>query len=118
MAMAEHSQPRPDLPEASGGADRQSALFPSFWMAGFECSTQRRRDGVRLDLLRATRHDRFAREDYRRCREFGFGSIRDGQRIRSPAIIETSHQARSSTHGRIDRFRTVKRLDSDYFSEE
>lgn len=55
-------------------------LFASFWMAGFECSSQRRRDGVRLDLLRATRHDRFAGADYARCADRGFTSVRDGLR--------------------------------------
>ena len=32
--------------------------FASFFQAGFECSSHRRRDGVRLDLIRATSHDR------------------------------------------------------------
>ena len=58
----------------------KEALFPSFWMAGFECSSHRRLDGVRLDLLRATRHDRFALQDYRSCAELGLGCIRDGLR--------------------------------------
>ena len=35
------------------------SLFDSFFMAGFECSTHRRRDGRRLDLIAATGHDRF-----------------------------------------------------------
>ena len=56
------------------------SLFRSFWMAGFECSSHRRKDGVRLDLLRATRHDRFALQDYRSLREIGFLSARDGIR--------------------------------------
>lgn len=38
--------------------------FESFFMAGFECSTHRRRDGHRLDLIAATRHDRWAAKDY------------------------------------------------------
>ena len=54
--------------------------FDSFFMAGFECSSHRRRDGVRLDLIRATGHDKHVLEDYRRCREFGFGTVRDGLR--------------------------------------
>ena len=50
------------------------------FMAGFECSTQRRRDGVRLDLLAATAHDRFAAQDYRRCAALGIRRVRDGLR--------------------------------------
>jgi beta-glucosidase/6-phospho-beta-glucosidase/beta-galactosidase len=50
-------------------------------MAGFECSTHRRRgDGVRLDLIAATGHDRLVRGDYRRCAEHGLRTVRDGLR--------------------------------------
>jgi beta-glucosidase/6-phospho-beta-glucosidase/beta-galactosidase len=55
-------------------------MFASFFQAGFECSSHRRRDGVRLDLIRATGHDRHAISDYRQCREHGLGTIRDGLR--------------------------------------
>ena len=54
--------------------------FASFFQAGFECSSHRRRDGVRLDLIRATGHDKHVLGDYRQCRELGFGTIRDGVR--------------------------------------
>ena len=54
--------------------------FDSFFMAGFECSSHRRRDGVRLDLIRATGHDRHALLDYRMCKRFGFSTVRDGLR--------------------------------------
>jgi beta-glucosidase/6-phospho-beta-glucosidase/beta-galactosidase len=54
--------------------------FDSFFMAGFECSSHRRRDGVRLDLIRATGHDRHVLNDYRLCRELGFRTLRDGLR--------------------------------------
>ena len=54
--------------------------FDSFFMAGFECSSHRRRDGVRLDLIRATGHDRHALSDYRQCHELGFRTLRDGLR--------------------------------------
>jgi hypothetical protein len=54
--------------------------FDSFFMAGFECSSHRRRDGVRLDLIRATGHDRHVLNDYRQCRQSGFLTIRDGLR--------------------------------------
>lgn len=54
--------------------------FDSFFMAGFECSSHRRKDGVRLDLIGATSHDRQVTKDYRLCRELGFGTVRDGLR--------------------------------------
>jgi beta-glucosidase/6-phospho-beta-glucosidase/beta-galactosidase len=54
--------------------------FASFFQAGFECSSHRRRDGVRLDLIRATGHDRHVLQDYRQCRELGFTTLRDGLR--------------------------------------
>jgi len=56
------------------------AKFDSFFMAGFECSSHRRRDGVRLDLIRATGHDKHVARDYRQLRELGFRTVRDGLR--------------------------------------
>jgi hypothetical protein len=57
-----------------------SKPFASFFQAGFECSSHRRRDGVRLDLIRATGHDRHVLNDYLQCKGLGFGTIRDGLR--------------------------------------
>jgi hypothetical protein len=54
--------------------------FESFLMGGFECSSHRRRDGVRLDLIRATGHDKHVLRDYRQLKELGFGTVRDGLR--------------------------------------
>jgi hypothetical protein len=54
--------------------------FDSFFQAGFECSSHRRRDGVRLDLIKATGHDRHVLNDYRQCRELGLRTLRDGLR--------------------------------------
>ena len=54
--------------------------FDSFLMAGFECSSQRRRDGVRLDLIKATGHDKHALLDYGLCKQLGFDTLRDGLR--------------------------------------
>lgn len=62
-------------------------MFDSFFMAGFECSSHRRKDGVRLDLIHATGHDRMASWDYRRCAELGLKTIRDGLRWH---LIETA----------------------------
>ncbi|MEW6251343.1 MAG: beta-glucosidase [Planctomycetota bacterium] len=49
-------------------------------MGGFECSTHQWRDGRRLDLIAATAHDRFAREDYERVQQYGLRIVRDGIR--------------------------------------
>jgi hypothetical protein len=54
--------------------------FRSFFMGGFECSTHRLRSGRRLDVIGATLHDRFAREDYARCAAVGMRTVRDGLR--------------------------------------
>src|SRR5215216_163440 len=54
--------------------------FESFVMAGFECSSHRRRDGQRLDLLRATGHDSWARSDYHHVAGLGLRAARDGVR--------------------------------------
>jgi len=55
-------------------------LFPSFFMAGFECSAHRRCDRRRLDLIAASSHDTFARSDYLTVRRFGLHTVRDGLR--------------------------------------
>jgi beta-glucosidase/6-phospho-beta-glucosidase/beta-galactosidase len=54
--------------------------FRSFFLAGFECSTQKLRNGTRRDLIAATRHDRFCEADYVRLREVGIAAARDGVR--------------------------------------
>lgn len=63
-----------------------SCGFQSFFLGGFECSTHRRRDGVRLDLIAATQHDRFALQDYARLKERSILTARDGIRWH---LIET-----------------------------
>ncbi len=56
-------------------------LFRSFILGGFECSTHRRGgDRKRLDLIEATRHDRFALDDYARLADLGIRTARDGIR--------------------------------------
>lgn len=55
-------------------------LFQSYFVGGFECSTQHRTDGLRLDLLRGTRHDMFAENDYRSMVAHGITTVRDGLR--------------------------------------
>jgi beta-glucosidase/6-phospho-beta-glucosidase/beta-galactosidase len=68
----------PALPAGAHAAG--CAPFRSFFLAGFECSSHRRRDGRRLDLVAATRHDRHVEEDYRRVAEYGLRTVRDGLR--------------------------------------
>jgi beta-glucosidase/6-phospho-beta-glucosidase/beta-galactosidase len=55
-------------------------LFRSFWLGGFECSTQRNRSGRRLDLIASTCHDTYAQADYERLRSVGIRTARDGLR--------------------------------------
>lgn len=62
-------------------------LFDSVFLGGFECSTHRRPDGRRLDLIAATGHDRAVAADYRRMRRHGIRTVRDGVRWH---LIETS----------------------------
>ena len=65
---------------------RRDCGFRSFFLAGFECSTHRRSDGKRLDLISATGHDRYCASDYARLRDVGIACIRDGVRWH---LIET-----------------------------
>lgn len=58
----------------------QPSLFNSFFLGGFECSMQRRRDGRRLDLIASTQHDRLAASDYRSLAQHGIRTVRDGIR--------------------------------------
>jgi beta-glucosidase/6-phospho-beta-glucosidase/beta-galactosidase len=55
-------------------------LFDSFFLGGFECSTHRRPDGRRLDLVHATRHDELAAQDYQLLQRHGIRTARDGLR--------------------------------------
>jgi beta-glucosidase/6-phospho-beta-glucosidase/beta-galactosidase len=49
-------------------------------MAGFDCSSQIRKDGTRLDLLCATEHDSRTADDYRLMAQHGMRTVRDGVR--------------------------------------
>lgn len=64
----------------------QPPLFRSFFQGGFECSSHRRRDGRRLDIISATRHDALALRDYRALSDLGIYTVRDGIRWH---LIET-----------------------------
>lgn len=56
------------------------SLFQSAFLGGFECSTHRRPDGRRLDLIGATGHDRMVEQDYRCMLQHGIRTVRDGVR--------------------------------------
>jgi hypothetical protein len=66
---------------------RPSRLFQSSLMGGFECSSHRRRDGRRLDLLASTRHAEHAAADYAALARHGIRTVRDGLRWH---LIETA----------------------------
>src|SRR5712692_3576168 len=55
-------------------------LFHSFWMAGFECSTQINSHGVRLDMTAALQHDLYTLPDSRRLHDVNITTARDGLR--------------------------------------
>jgi beta-glucosidase/6-phospho-beta-glucosidase/beta-galactosidase len=57
-----------------------TALFRSFFLGGFECSTHRLPTGKRLDLVGSTRHDELAASDYRLLQRHGILTARDGLR--------------------------------------
>lgn len=81
-----HPDAQRPLPQTLGPPP-VSRLFQSWFVGGFECSTHRRRDGRRLDLLASTRHDANAANDYRMMAEHGATTARDGLRWH---LIETS----------------------------
>jgi hypothetical protein len=62
-------------------------LFDSYFLGGFECSSHRRHDGRRLDLIAATGHDRGVVQDYRAMLDHGIRTVRDGVRWH---LIETA----------------------------
>ncbi len=53
-------------------------LFPSFFLAGFECSTHVNQRGERQDLIKLTQHDRFLDDDYARLASIGIRAVREG----------------------------------------
>jgi hypothetical protein len=57
-----------------------AGLLRSFFLGGFECSTHRRADGQRLDLIVSSGHDELALDDYLQLRARGISAARDGVR--------------------------------------
>lgn len=66
--------------EAAAPSLARERVFSSFFQAGFECSTHRRADGNRLDLLQATGHAAHCLADYRQVKSLGMKTVRDGIR--------------------------------------
>src|SRR5215217_996746 len=58
----------------------RTTAFQSFFLGGFECSTHRLRNGKRLDLVHATRHDEFTRRDFELLQRYGIRTVREGLR--------------------------------------
>jgi beta-glucosidase/6-phospho-beta-glucosidase/beta-galactosidase len=58
----------------------KSRLFRSFFLGGFECSSHRRSDGRRLDVIASTEHDLRSASDYRLLQQHGIRTARDGLR--------------------------------------
>ncbi|MBI3911588.1 MAG: glycoside hydrolase [Armatimonadetes bacterium] len=55
-------------------------MFPSFFLAGFECATGYNQYGRWIDQTVATQHDQFVEEDYRRLVRAGIRGAREGVR--------------------------------------
>ncbi len=60
------------------------AIFPTFFMAGFECSTFVWKDQERKDYVTATGHDRHLKDDLAAAMDLGIGVVREG--IRWPQV--------------------------------
>lgn len=56
------------------------SLFQSFLQGGFDCSTEVRGDGRRLDLILSSGHEMLAAKDYAQLAEQQLTTIRDGLR--------------------------------------
>ena len=70
-------------------------LFKSFIQAGFECSTQKLRNGARLDLIASTQHDRFVKRDFARLAAFGIRTIRTAARWHLIAAAKSKYNFES-----------------------
>lgn len=68
------------------------SLFPTFFMAGFECSTFVWKDKQRKDFVALTGHDRHLARDYDSVMDLGIGVVREA--IRWPIV--------DKGHGRFD----------------
>ena len=64
-------------------------MLRSFFFAGFECATGYNAGGEWIDQIAATQHDKYVDEDYRRLREVGIQTAREG--IRWPYVDFRGH---------------------------
>jgi beta-glucosidase/6-phospho-beta-glucosidase/beta-galactosidase len=71
------------------------SIFPTFFMAGFECSTFVWKDGQRKDYVTLTGHDRHLEQDYERIMDLGIGVSREA--IRWPFVDKGNGQYDWST---------------------
>ena len=67
-----------------GQKKEDSSIFPTFFMAGFECSTFVWKDGKRKDYVAITGHDQHLEDDYDRVMDLGIGVVREA--IRWPMV--------------------------------
>lgn len=73
------------MQEESGNFSKsETAIFPTFFMAGFECSTFVWKDKERKDYIVVTGHDRYLKSDYTSAMDLGIGVIREA--IRWPSV--------------------------------
>jgi beta-glucosidase/6-phospho-beta-glucosidase/beta-galactosidase len=62
------------------GSDQETGIFPTFFFAGFECSTFVWKDRQRKDYVTLTGHDRHLEPDYERVMDLGIGVVREAVR--------------------------------------
>jgi beta-glucosidase/6-phospho-beta-glucosidase/beta-galactosidase len=68
------------LPMVKAYRRHDDGIFPSFFMAGFECSTFLWKDGERKDYIVLTGHDKHLEEDYDLLCDLGLGTVREAVR--------------------------------------
>jgi beta-glucosidase/6-phospho-beta-glucosidase/beta-galactosidase len=70
--------------KAEIGCKTEEGIFPTFFMAGFECSTFIWKDNDRKDYVVVTGHDRHLERDYNSAMDLGIGVVREA--IRWPTV--------------------------------
>ena len=65
-------------------SEQKGGIFPTFFMAGFECSTFVWKDNERKDYIAATGHDRHLKNDLAAAMDLGIGVVREA--IRWPQV--------------------------------
>ena len=65
-------------------SNSKGAIFPTFFMSGFECSTFLWKDRERKDYVAATGHDQHLAADYAAAMDLGIGVVREA--IRWPMV--------------------------------